>query len=304
MISSEPFGRRASAGRRSRAQRARTSRGLRPAPGRSWRRGRATPRARAPRGPAAARRAPRASCQPRRPVRSPRRRGKWRRSARGRRGVVGGELRVFAGARQVRRVGPAGAREGLQRPRPVEGAIAVTVEQHQGRARARRKVAGGHTPDVNGVLLDGRAHPAPPDAPAGPPPGGLLPPGARVDGAGRRRCSGLSATARDAAMGQESLSRSLSFSTTSRFSSSSAGPSEACRREEASPFSSLGISSPALASVSFRLRYSTSLQRFMPMPWSLFEFMLQSILYAHGRRSTNIPRKKTRTIATRSLRVG
>src|SRR3712207_725780 len=64
----------------------------------------------------------------------------------------------------------------------------------------------------------------------------------------------------------DSRSRFLSFSTTSRFSSLSGGPSEACRREEASPFFPLGTSSPALGSVSFLLRSSMSLKRFMPVP--------------------------------------
>src|SRR3712207_5450070 len=62
-----------------------------------------------------------------------------------------------------------------------------------------------------------------------------------------------------------SRSRFLSFSTTSRFSLSSAGPSEACRREGASPLFLVGSLSPALASVSFLLRSSMSLKRFIPI---------------------------------------
>ena len=61
-------------------------------------------------------------------------------------------------------------------------------------------------------------------------------------------------------------SRFLSFSTTSRFSSFSADPSEVSKRDEASPYFPSGTSSPALASVSFLLRSSMSLKRFMPVP--------------------------------------
>ena len=89
-----------------------------------------------------------------------------------------------------------------------------------------------------------------------------------------------------------SRSRSLSFSTTSRFSSFSAGSSDVSKREESSPFFPLGTSSPALASVSFLLRSSMSLKRFMPIQVPRSQgngcFAQGSVGYSYGGPATSV----------------
>ena len=72
--------------------------------------------------------------------------------------VVGGRSGAVGGAGQVRGVDPVGRCQGGHHQPPVEGVVAGSVQQHQGRTFARTKIADGQPVNLDILLFNGYVH--------------------------------------------------------------------------------------------------------------------------------------------------